>query len=164
MKRLLICTLVSLLSSCSLFETTPDAVVKGQRAVYQSVLVVEATTEAIITQYVKDCKKLIMYHTNYVFQLRLKEIESWEENDWRDENEYKHRAEEKKDNEIAKAFKSLEERAGKLRAEAKRNHSLALRLAASVYNYLSTSPIEIDNMEFWIKKLDRISKQQDEIK
>ena len=164
MKKLLICTLCLLLSSCSLFQTTPDSVIRGQRAVYQSVLIVEATTNAIIDQYVNDCKKLIMYHTNYVFQLRLKEIESWEVNDWRDKDELKANAETKKNAEIAKAFKSLEARANKFRAEAKRNHSLALRMAGSVYNYLSTSPIEIDNMEFWIEKLDRISKQQDEVK
>ena len=164
MKLPLICTTVLLLSSCSLFETTPEAVIKGQRAVYQSVLVVEATTNAILDQYMKDCKRLITYHTSYVFQLRLQEIESWEQNDWRDKAQYKQEAEDKRDAEIAKAFKSLEERAAKLRAVAKRNHSLALRLAASVYNYLSTSPIEIDNMEFWIEKLDRISKEQDEVK
>ena len=164
MKLPLICTLALLLSSCSLFETTPDAVIKGQRAVYQSVLVVEATTNAILDQYEKDCKKLITYHANYVFQLKLLEIEGWEDNDWRDKDEHKQRVEDKRDAEIAKAFKSLEARTAKLRAEAKRNHSLALRMAGSVYNYLSTSPIEIDNMEFWIEKLDRISKQQDEVK
>jgi len=34
-------------------------------------------------------------------------------------------------------------------------------LIESVYNYLSTSPIEIDNIDFWIEKLKQVSKTSD---
>jgi len=163
MKKLLICTLCLLLSSCSLFQTTPDAVIKGQRAVYQSALINEANVVAILKQYESDCKKLITYHANYVFQLKLLEIEARpvEEESWRpSKTEQKKSAELKRDSEIKSAFVKLEARVNNLRLQAKKNHDIGLRLIGSVYNYLSTSPIELDNMEFWINKLEQLSKEE----
>ena len=166
MKILLICTLSLLLSGCSLFHTTPNDVIKAQRAVYQSVLVNQASAEKIIDTYVTDCKKLITYHANYVFQLRLHEIDSsgqpqsWEQS----KTEQRKDVELRRDKEIKKAFASLEKRAATLRAQVKKNHGISLKLIGSIYNYMSTTPIEIDNMEFWVNKLDQISKQQDEVK
>jgi len=161
MKKLpLIGILVLLLQSCSFFTKTPKGVIEGQRAVYQSVLSSHASVEKIIDTYVTDCKKLIMYHTNYVFQLKLKEIEGWEENDWRDKEEHKHRAEVKKDDEIKRAFESLDLRADFMRSEAKKHHDISLKLIGAIYDYLSTSPIEVDNLDYWVNKLAKIEEEK----
>ena len=159
----LIYTLILLLSSCSLFQTTPDPIIKGQRAVYQSILVNEATANQILDTYIRNCQQLVMYHASYVFQLKLDEIAEQEEREWGlSKTEQKRAAEISKDTEIAKAFKSLQTTVSVMRERIKKNHAMSLRLVGAIYNYLSTSPIEIDNMEFWVDKLDKISKQQDE--
>ena len=162
MKKLLIYIYCLLLTSCSLFQTTPDAVIKGQRAVYQSILVNEAIAHRVIDTYVLHCKKLVMYHANYVFQLKLDEISKQEEREWGlSKTEQKRAAEVNKNAEIDKAFKSLQVKANAMRMQIKKNHAISLRLVGAIYNYLSTSPIELDNMEFWVNKLDQIAKAED---
>ena len=163
MKLLLICALSLHLSSCSLFESTPAKVIAGQRAVYQSVLIGEASAMKLIDRYVEDCKKLVAYHENYIMQLdiddTMKRIADPEAR-----ARYHRTSETNRDKKLKKTYALIDERADKMRADVKKHYGLSLRLVGSVYNYLSTSPIEIDNMEFWIEKLDRISKQQDEVK
>ena len=163
MKLPLICTLALLLSSCSLFQTTPDSVIKGQRAVYQSVLVGEASAMKLIDRYVEDCKKLVAYHEYYIMLLDIQDTEGRE---WDRETKNRHNksAQEYRDKKLKKSYDLIDKRADKMREDVKKHYGISLRLVGSVYNYLSTSPIEIDNMEFWIEKLDRISKQQDEVK
>ena len=159
MKRLLICILFLLLPSCSLFESTPKAVISGQRAVYQSVLIGEARAMRLINRYVEDCKKLVAYHENYIMQLDIQDTESREGWDRKTKNRYNGMAQKKRDKQLKKAYGLIDKRADKMRQEIKKHYVISLKLAGSVYNYLSTSPIEIDNMEFWIKKLDQISNQ-----
>lgn len=166
MKRLLICTLALLLSSCSLFHTTPPAVIKGQRAVYQSVLVGEAAAMKLIDQYEEDSKRLVTYHANYVFQLKLKDIdnsaEPGEDESWRPSLDTQRKnAEEKRDQEVKKAFVLIDKRVAKMREDTKKHYAISQKLVGAVYNYLSTSPIEIDNMEFWINKLDQIANESE---
>lgn len=163
MKLPLICTLALLLSSCSLFESTPEAVIKGQRAVYQSVLVGEAAAMKLVDRYVEDCKKLVAYHENYIMQLDIQDTEGRE---WDRETKNRHNkvAQTRRDEKLKKSYDLIDKRADKWRAEVKKHYGISQRLVGSVYNYLSTSPIEIDNMEFWINKLDQISQQQDEVK
>lgn len=164
----LICGLALLLSSCSLFHTTPPAVISGQRAVYQSVLIGEAVAMKLVDQYVKDCQKAVLYHTNYVFAIRLKDIDNSEEppatERWRkSRQEERKKAEVKRDTEIKKSFASIDRRAAKMREDIRKHYAISLKLVGAVYNYLSTSPIEIDNMEFWINKLDKIANEPEEL-
>lgn len=159
----LICTLALLLPSCSLFQTTPDPVIKGQRAVYQSVLIGEASAMKLIDRYVEDCKKLVAYHENYIMQLDIDDTMQMTQNP--EERARYHRASEtNRDKKLKRAYDLIDKRVVKMRANVKKHYSISLRLVGSVYNYLSTSPIEIDNMEFWINKLDQISNQKEDVK
>ena len=167
-KTPLICGLALLLGGCSLFHTTPPAVINGQRAVYQSVLIGEAVSMKLVDQYVKDSQRLVLYHTNYVFQIKLKDIDNSEEppanETWRkSRQERRKQAEVKRDTEIKKSFDSIEKRATKMREDIKKHYTISLKLVSAVYNYLSTSPIEIDNMEFWINKLNQIANAPEEL-
>lgn len=158
MKSLLICAATLLLGGCSLFEETPQKVIAGQRAVYQSVLVGEAHAMELINRYVIDTKKAVAYHENYIFQLDVEVIQS---RDWEQQSKVASiiRAEKKRDEKLQKSYDAIDVRAEEMRAQIREHYALTLRLVGSVYNYLSTSPIEIDNMEFWIEKLDEISKE-----
>ncbi len=158
MKLSLICIPFLLLTSCSLFEKTPSVVLGGQRAVYQSVMMGEEASMNVIDVYVSDSKKAVTYHLNYIFQLDISSVDSsvWEK-------EYKQRRkleiEKKRDEKLKKAYDNIDRRANSMRSVIKKRHKATLRLVGSVYNYLSTNPIEIDNMEFWIKKLDKLAEK-----
>jgi alpha-galactosidase/6-phospho-beta-glucosidase family protein len=159
MKTLLISLLVLLLGSCSLFESTPRAVIQGQRAVYQSAIVNKQQCDAIIDRYIEDTKRLVTYHANYVFQLKLKEIES-STNQWPPREQKIKRAEDKRDAEIEKAFAGIDKRATRLRQQVKEHSEISMSLIEAVYNYLSVTPIQVDNIGFWVRKLNQIAKRK----
>jgi len=132
-----ISALLLLLPSCHLFVDTPPKVIAGQRAAYQSIIIGQSNATKLIDIYVTDCKKLVTYHENFIQQ-----------------------SEKDRDKHIDKAFDLIDERADKMRQQVNEHYNVSLQLVEAVYNYLSTSPINIDNIEFWIKRLDQISQEK----
>lgn len=160
MKKILYISVVSLLlQSCSLFVTIPEAVLNAQRAAYQSVLIGEANCLKIIDEYVERSKKLVAYHENYIMQLDIDDTNKREAPE-PTKMKWIESAERQRDKKLKKSYSLIDARAKKMREMVKQHYTISLRLIGSVYNYMSTNPIEIDNLEFWIKKLDEVSKDE----
>ncbi len=154
MKLPLICISFLLFTSCSLFERTPTVVLEGQRAVYQSVITGEEYTTQIIDTYVSHSKKASAYHINYVFQLKIEENNNQPIWDKEHKLSWNHVAETHRDAHLKRSYDLIDQHAQDMRDGMKTRNKITLRLIASVYNYLSTHPIEVDNIEFWIDKLE----------
>ncbi len=156
-KTLLICSLVSLLCSCHLFQTTPQSVIEGQRAVYQGVLLAEQNDNKIIDQYISHTKASVTYHINFLFEPQIHMIRINPDLSRSEKSAEITIIEQMRQAKLDEAFTNIERIAGEMRMQAMQNHAITKRLIESVYNYLSTSPIEIDNIPFWIKKLEQAS-------
>lgn len=157
MRTLLISLLVLLFSSCSLFEKTPESVVKGQRAVYQAVLVAEENDEIIIKRYIEDNKLAVVYHIEFVYEPKIDFVRRRTDLSPEQKSEQIAELERLRQNAIDAAFGDIERIAEDMRAQVIKHHTATRRLIESIYNYLSTSPIEVDNIEFWIEKLKQVS-------
>lgn len=160
MRNLLICLPLLLLGSCSLFSHAPPSVVEGQRAVYQSVIMSEQNANKIIDRYVKDTKASVTYHLHYVCEREIRHLEE------EDDGEYPSWLESRKstlrnnrDEKIKKSMADIDKIAKDMRLQISENAQVARRLTASVYNYLSTTPVEVDNIGFWINQLHNGSRQ-----
>ena len=158
-KTLLIGLLALLLSGCSLFEKTPRHVIEGQRAIYQGILLAEENDEMIIKRYVEDTKASITYHVNFIFEPKIDAIRENPDLSREQKSEQIAVIEHQRQAQLDEAFGNIERIAGDMRSQVMKNHKITKRLVESIYNYLSTSPIEIDNIEFWIEKLKQVSKQ-----
>lgn len=156
MKMLLIGCYALLLTSCSWFTDTPQTIVNGQRAVYQSVLIGEENAMKLIDKYIIDCRKAVTYHLNYVFQSKLNENNS--NPDWDQEVKllWNAQAEDERDTKLEKSYALIDKRADDMRRQVLKHYNVSLRLVAAVYNYLSTTPLQADNVEFWIKRLNKM--------
>ena len=62
-----------------------------------------------------------------------------------------------RDQKIADDFIGIEARVEEMRESTMENHRITKKLIEAVYNYLSTTPIQVDNIDFWIKKLEEVS-------
>lgn len=158
-KTLFICLLISLLSGCSLFEKTPQSVIEGQRAVYQGILLAEENDEKIIKKYIEDTKATITYHVNFVLEPKINAIRENPDLSRTEKSEQIAMIERQRQAQLDEAYGNIERIAEEMRARAMKNHKITKRLVESIYNYLSTSPIKIDNIEFWIEKLKQVSEQ-----
>ncbi len=159
MKTLLICALASLLTGCSLFERIPQNIIDGQRAAYQGILLAEENDELILKRYVEDTKATVTYHVNYVFEPKINAVRENPDLSRKEKSEQIAELERARQVQLAEAFANIEQIAEEMRSQAMKNHEVTKRLVESIYNYLSTSPIEIDNLDFWIEKLKQISEQ-----
>lgn len=160
MKTLYICLLPLLLTGCSLFEKTPQRVVEGQRAVYQGILLAEENDNKIIDRYLQDCKATVTYHINFVFEPKIHAIRKQANLSREQKSEQIAALERERRAQLDAAFADIEKIAEDMRSQAMRNHKVTKRLVESIYNYLSTSPIEIDNIEFWIEKLKQVAEEK----
>jgi len=158
MKSLLICLSLLLLGGCGLFHETPPSVVKGQRAVYESVLLLEENSNEIIDRYVEDTKAAVTYHLYFVCENRIKDIERQVYSD-----EYiKRRSDElrsERDHKIRDAHKDIDKIASEMRLQISTNHNVVRKLIAAIYNYMSATPIELDQLDFWVDKLHKVSQK-----
>lgn len=161
MKLPLICALVLLLSGCSLFEDTPAKVVEGQRAAYQGILIAEENDRLIIKRYIEDNKAAITYHVNWVFEPKIDAIRTNPDLSREEKSEQIAELERERQSQLSTIFADIERNAHEMLSQALKNHRLTKKLVESIYNYLSTSPIEIDNIEFWIEKLKKVSNKGD---
>lgn len=161
MKLPLICTLVLLLSGCSLFEKTPPKIVEGQRAAYQGVLIAEENDRLMIERYLEDTKATIVYHVNWVVEPKIDAIRKNPDLSRAEKSEQIAELERERQSQISAVFSDIEKSADAMLSQALKNHRLTKKLIESIYNYLSTSPIEVDNIEFWIEKLKQAADQED---
>jgi hypothetical protein len=159
MRILLIGLLALLLGGCSLFEKTPPRVVEGQRAVYQGILLAEENDEKIIKRYIEDTKAAITYHVNFVLESKIDAIRKNPDLNREERSKQIAVIERQRQTQLDEAFGNIEKIAGEMRAQVMKNHRVTKKLVESIYNYLSTSPIEVDNIQFWIEKLKQVSKQ-----
>lgn len=148
-----------LLPSCSLFQKTPDSVVKGQRAAYQGVLLAEENDKELIRRYIEDNKAAVTYHVNWVFEPQIDAIRKNPDLSREEKSEQIAALERERQAQLAPIYADIEKNAEDLREKIRKNHRLTKKLIESVYNYLSTSPIEIDNIDFWIEKLKQVSQE-----
>lgn len=156
MKTLLIGLLVLLLSSCSLFEKTPQRVVEGQRAVYQGILIAEENDAKIIKRYIEDTKSMMVYHVSFVFEPKINAIRENPALGQEEKSVQIAELERQRQTQIDEAFGNIENIAEDMQLQVMKNHKITRKLVESIYNYLSTSPLTIDNLEFWIEKLEQI--------
>jgi hypothetical protein len=159
MRMLFISSLVLLLTSCSLFEKTPQRVVEGQRAVYQGILLAEENDDKIIDRYIADNKAAVTYHINYVFEPKINAIRENPDLSREEKSEQIAALERDRQAQLDQIFADIEKNAEDMRTQAMKNHRVTKKLVEAIYNYLSTTPIEIDNLEFWVEKLKQIAEQ-----
>jgi hypothetical protein len=136
-------------------------VVEGQRAVYQGILLAEENDAKIIKRYIEDTKATITYHVNFVLEPKINAIRENPDLSREEKSEQIAVIERQRQAQLDEAFGNIEKIAEDMRLQAMKNHAVTKKLVESIYNYLSTSPIEVDNIEFWIEKLQQASKQQD---
>ena len=162
MRTLLIGLCALLMTSCSLFEKTPQRVTEGQRAVYQGILLAEENDKVIIKRYIEDCKALVVYHENWVFEPKIDAIRRNPDLSREEKSEQISELERERQAKLDATFAKIEKIAEEMRSNAMKNHEITKKLVESIYNYLSTSPIEIDNVEFWIEKLKQAADARSE--
>ena len=165
MKNLLICSLLSLLAGCSLFYTTPPSVVNGQRAVYQGITLMKENSDTIIDRYATDTKSAVTYHLHFVCETRIKDIDTGFYDDWDDASRDNYTEQEserfrsQRDRKIKSAHSDIDKIAEEMKRGVAINHNAMRKLVSAIYNYLSTTPIEVDNIGFLIEKLDAATKR-----
>lgn len=156
MKLIVNISLLSLLmTSCSMFSETPPKVIEGQRAVYQGLLLAEENDIEILKRYEEDNKAAISYHINYVFELSIDQMRH--DPDMSDEEKTDAIAllEGERDQQIQDVFADIDTNVQEMRDKSGQNLRLTMKLTETVYSYLSTSPMSIDNVDFWIEKLKK---------
>ena len=161
MKNLLICSLFSLLASCSLFHTTPPSVVNGQRAIYQGVSLMHDNTNKIIDRYTADTKASVTYHLHFVCEKEILALDDENHEGYTDTwiETRRGRLRKQRDDKIKSSLADIDKIAEGMRTQTSENNEIIKRLVGSVYNYLSTTPSGIDNIDFLIEKLDAATKR-----
>lgn len=157
MNKILALVLIAILPSCSLFHKTPQSVVDGQRGAYQGVLSLEDNIRVLLEAYERDNKAAVVYHINYVFEPKIQAIRLKPELTKEEKSREITKLEEQRDAAISDAFREIEKNVKELGQAPEKNVRLTKMIIESVYNYMSTSPITIDNISFWIKKLEQVN-------
>lgn len=148
---------ISLLASCSLFSSTPSKVVDGQRGAYQGILVVQQNVETILNTYEEDCKAAVLYHVTFVYEEKIQAVRLTQMSD---EDKIKQIAEleGKRDEELRSTFAKIEKRRKDMAGPVGQNIVATKQLIEAVYNYMSATPITVDNVDFWIVKIVEASR------
>ena len=158
-KRCLFISLLYLTSSCSLFTKVPQPIIDGQRAIYQGLLLAEENIAIILQRYEVDTKATVTYHINFILEPKINAIREDPVLTRQQKSEQIAKIERQRQAQLDEAYSNIEQIAADMKEQAMKNHKITKRLVESIYNYLSTSPIEIDNIEFWIEKLKQVSEQ-----
>jgi len=148
---------ILLLQSCSLFATTPDSVVQGQRAIYQGVVLAEENDMELLQRYRDDNQAAVTYHINFVFEPKIDAIRRDPDLSKEEKSIKIAELEKQRDLQLQNAYAAIERNAQKMQEKIMQNHMITKKLIESVYQYLSTSPISIDNIPFWIEKLKKVA-------
>lgn len=139
------------LPGCGLFTSVPPSVIRGQQGVHQGLTLAEDNTRAILDRYEQDCKAAITYHLNFVYEIKIMEAKLTD-------GELATSLEKERDAAIANAFTDIEKVAQEMRKKSMQNLMLAKKLTESVYNYMSSTPIDVSSVDFWLERLNEVSK------
>jgi len=150
LKHPLIWTVMLLLASCSLFSETPPKVIEGQRGAYKGLLVIEENVSTILKVYEQDCKAAVKYHAEYIWQLKINQASLSKTLT----PELQVTLDSERDSEITSAFSKIDQKKESLEKAVNTNFIATKQLIEAIYNYMSTTPIGIDNVDFWILKID----------
>ena len=148
---------LSLLASCSLFSSTPSKVIDGQRGAYQGILVVQDNVDTILNTYEEDCKAAVLYHVTFVYEEKIQAVRLAELSDADKKREIAE-LESKRDEEVRSTFAKIEKRRKDMAGSVSQNIVATKKLVEAVYNYLSATPITVDNVDFWIVKIVEASR------
>lgn len=145
-----------LLTSCSFFTTIPQSVIDGQRSLYQALIQAEDNTKEIIENYIRHTKASIVYHHTFICEIRVNEVTSCDTmSDSYKTYEIK-QLEHKRDKDIQDDLAKIDKVALKMAKNSMKNLAVAKKLSESLYNYMSTEPLVVDNMYYWINELDKV--------
>lgn len=159
MKTLLIWPTLLLLTGCmGMFSETPQSVIRGQRAIYQAITLDEENDNKIINRYVEDCKAAITYHINYVFEPTIEDIRNDTIRSEQEKAEQIQQLEAQRQEQLDEAYANIDRIANEMRATVTTNHDVMRKLVEAVHSYLSTTPIQVDDIDFLIERLNK-SKQ-----
>jgi hypothetical protein len=150
----------SLLAACSLFEKTPPQVTEGQRGTYQGLLIIEDNVKSILAEYEKDCKATISYHENFIYEQKIDVLRKDASLSKEDKSAKIAELESARDKEIQDTFAKIEAKRTKMQTQFEATITPVKQLVESVYNYLSTTPIVIDNVDYWIAKIKKVADGQ----
>lgn len=153
LKGVLYGSALSLLASCSLFSSMPPKVIEGQRVAHQGLILIEDNINSILDIYERDCKAAVTYHVTFIYEPKFDEVRA---NEYLTEHEIGVEIDElrsKRDDEIKAAFTKIEARKQDMLASITANTMATKKLIEAVYDYMSATPIAIDNADFWIVKI-----------
>lgn len=156
MKHLFINISLSLLASCALFSETPPQVLEAQRASYQGINIAISNNNIIIDTYIKDNMAAVTYHVNYVFEPLIQKIRVDESLTKEEKSAQIAMLEGQRDNQLEDAYKKIREKAEDMRKEAFQNLDAIKNLIEAAYEYFSTAPLKLGNLDFWVNKLKEL--------
>ncbi len=156
-KTLLYAASLSLLASCGMFSSFPSKVLEGQKGVYQGITVLEENAINILDMYEQDSKALVTYHAHFVCELKIREILAALSLEDGERKSKIAQAEIDRDQEIQKAFSKIEEKRQSMGKTVATNAQASRKLVEAVYGYMSSTPIAIDDVDFWIQKMVQVT-------
>jgi hypothetical protein len=132
-------------------------VVEGQRGVYQGILLMEQNTTTILDEYEKDCKAAIAYHLNFIYEPKIDEIRKNARLSKEDKSTQIAALESERDKQIQDTYDKIVAKRTNMAKQATATSGPTKQLVESIYNYLSTTPITIDNVDYWIAKIKKVA-------
>jgi hypothetical protein len=156
-KTLLYAPFLSLLASCGMFSSFPPKVLEGQKGVYQGITILEENSVDILSLYEQDSKALVAYHANFVCETKMSQLVS--DQSISDEERSKLIAELQadRDEEIRSAFAKIEEKRQSMGKVVATNAQATRKLVEAVYGYMSSTPIAVEDVDFWIQKMIQVT-------
>lgn len=133
--------------SCSLFTDYPEPIQAAQRNTYAGLQLLESNYNDTADYWMSQQLKIITYYENYIAELRIG-------------NGGDKAAIEAELNTKLKSYKDkLTQTLEEQKSKSKKNFILVKQLAEAVYNYISTTPISLDNIDFLIDQAKELIKK-----
>lgn len=150
---------IPLLVGCSVFHHTPESVIDGQRTVYTGLEYTRQHIELIVNRYVIDNKAAVTYHLNFVYEAKIEAIRQDSSLTREDKSLAITVLEGERDSKIKDAFGSIDRIARQLKNPAIQNLDVVVKIVGSIYDYMSTTPISVDSLPFWIDQLNKLREE-----
>ena len=144
---------LSLLASCGLFTSVPPKVLEGQRVAHQGITVIEDNILSILDAYEQDCKAAVTYHVMFIYEQKIEEARNDQCSTEHEIGVLISEITSERDTELKQAFLKIETRKQKMLDSITKNTTATKKLVEAVYDYLSATPITVDNADFWIVKI-----------
>lgn len=156
-KPLLYASLLSLLASCGMFSSFPAKVLEGQKGVYQGITILEENSIDILTLYEQDSKALVTYHANFVCETKMASVIADGSLSEQERSETIAQLQSHRDEEIRDAFAKIEEKRRSMGKVVATNAQASRKLVEAVYGYMSSTPLAVEDVDFWIQKMVQVT-------